>query len=413
MKPNALQTSLIKKIESSPVDLVVGQKERLALELGADLALSRDLSGWWGAYIIRVILHSLNIDEHRIFSFRPEHKLNQYLIFQHYFRDQMPTSYGLKRLLKENGIDYFRKKIREHFFIKAALGFGSRNKGNFDRTTEFRQIYEAINNSDEPEEEWILQKKIKLQKEFRIHTFNQEVIYGLTFRTMGLSEPDDFKKPEAYLQKVLERLPKQLTEGTLIGWDIGCIQHGKYRIIEANFTGYHPQYRSGFQTTGYVDDPSFGAIVSAWLNTYFDHRYSVKVDRLQAGFGSEIQFLREFTYYSSIFNRVQIDTLIGAGGTVNSAIIYLGRNSDMLLIKVIRYMKAANFARSFYIITEVNLAEDIKRIMPEIKFIILAEESLFSFEDHAVNNKLPYKRRHSLYSDQAVKLLREESYIII
>ena len=66
---------------------------------------------------------------------------------------------------------------------------------------------------------WLLQKRLNLSNEFRVHTFGREVLYGLT---MPIKNKDVTLIPliEKAVKIILDLLPESILQGTLIGWDV-------------------------------------------------------------------------------------------------------------------------------------------------------------------------------------------------
>ena len=405
---------LLLDIENSSLNTVTRSAVNSTFELFPHLFLISNLSGWIGALTVRAILYELHIDEHHIFKWRPENKFVQYLIFQHYSRGCMPVTSGLTNVLKnDNWVAAIRKRIKYDHFIKATLGFGSGRRKNFDRTTEFEQILKQYQEEPFLHEKWIIQRKLKLNKEFRVHTFGKDILYGLTFKISGGDSAGDFDGPQEFISLILQKLPSSLLEGTLIGWDVGLVKRGRYYVIEANFTGFHPEYRAGFQTTGYVDEMPFGPIICAWLNSYFRNKYAVSIFSVDNDLLVKFPFLEEFLYYISIFKDEHTEALNKAKGTVAAAYIYLGQETDFLMIKLISYLQVANFADMYYLITRQELQEEAMSLFKGDKIKHLAEDELLPEDLYKEIQELSEESKREIYCNRAVALTKETSYIII
>lgn len=405
---------LLLDIENSGLNTVTRSPVKRTFELFPHSILISDLSGWIGALVIRAILYELHIDEHHIFKWRPENKYVQYLIFKHYSRGCMPVTAGLSSVLKnDNWVTTIRKRIKYDHFIKATLGFGSGGRKDFDRTTEFEQILKQHQEEHFLHEKWILQRKLKLNKEFRVHSFGKDILYGLTFKISGGDSPGDFDGPQEFISLILQKLPSSLLEGTLIGWDVGLIKRARYYVIEANFTGFHPEHRAGFQTTGYVDEMPFGPIICAWVNSYFRNKYGVSIFSVDNDLLMKFPFLKEFLYYVSIFKDEHIEALNKAKGTVAAAYIYLGIETDFLLIKLIGYLQMANFADTYYIITSQELQAEAERLFKGDQIKHLTEDKLLPEDPCIEIEELSEESKKEMYCGRAVSLTKETSYIII
>lgn len=393
---------------SASIVLPVGTAER-TFELSFDQDLLAGLSGWLGAFTVRAMLSRLKIDEHRIFKWRPENKYIQYLIFSHYAPGCVPKTIGLNRLLKRGDwVSRIRSLIGSGFFIKATLGFGSGRARNFDRTSEIEQILDEHNF-----EKWMIQKKLKLKKEFRIHTFGSDVLYGMTFRISGAAEPPDYDAPQQFTRQVLEKLPPSLRESTLIGWDIGLTSKGKYYVIEANFTGFHPEYHPGFQTSGYFEEAFCGPIICAWLNAYFRYKYGVSIRGVNDDLIAKAPFMEELDYYLSLFTTEHIRTMQQARGRLAAVYIYLGEKTDFLIIKLTSYLQMGNFAVKYYLISPEQLQAEAKAMFKGAQIIHLVENSLFTADQYQEVQELEEESRRQHCLDRAVMLIREEPYLTL
>lgn len=377
--------------------------------------LTVHLSGWIGALIIRATLFELRVDEHHIFKWRPENKYIQYLILSHYSPGCMPKTFSLTDLLTKNDwMPNFRGLIKSGYFIKATLGFGSGRRQNFDRTSEFEQIlFDSEAGHSFQNEKWIVQKRLNINKEFRIHTFGKDILYGITLRISGSVGLTDFDQPHEFVKSILDKLPPSFLEGALIGWDIGLTNKGKYYVIEANFTGFHPEYHAGFQTTGYVDDPPFGPIVCAWLHTYFKNKYKVAITSIDNVLAEKFPYMEEFSYYISILKNEHVDALNRGKGRVNTAYIYLGEHTDYSMINLVTFMLIANFANNYYIITSQELQEQAKKFFTGDNITHLSEQSLFSEDEYIQLQVLDDESKKKLCFSKVIKLSDGLSFMII
>lgn len=413
-KKNEILKKLIPEIENSCFKTIQRSPLNRTFKFSPHSYLTKDLSGWVGALTVRAMLFEFKIDEHRIFKWRPENKYIQYLILNHYSRGCMPNTLSLTSVLKNaEWVNNIREFIKSGYFIKSTLGFGSARTNSFDRTLDFEQILNQIKKEPGTNEEWIIQKKLKLNKEFRVHTFGKDILYGMTFRISGSRDADDFNQPQEFVNLILQKLPDSLLEGTLIGWDVGLTKRGKYYVIEANFTGFHPEYHAGFQTTGYVEDPSFGPIICAWLNNYFKAKYAVSIDSVQSILLTRFPFLEEFIYYLSIFKNEHIEILIKTKGTVRAAYIYLNEKINPLIVRLIDYFRMAHFAKKYYIISNQTIETYANQMFREDDIIHLAEHSLLKKDHYEEVQQLDHESRKQFLCNQAIELTKEKSYIII
>jgi hypothetical protein len=131
------------------------------------------------------------------------------------------------------------------------------------------------------DEEWIVQERIPIDVEFRVHSLQDRIVDDLTFRRYtGGDIPSERHAPNRYVQSLLDRLPAGFISGTLCGWDVARTPAGKFRIIEANFAGFHPVYRPGFQVSGYFVNLDWGAKSTAQLMRFVENRDRLRIDAL-------------------------------------------------------------------------------------------------------------------------------------
>jgi len=414
-KKDAVLKELILDINNSGLNTAKGRLVSHTFELSLHHFLTADLSGWIGALIVRDILYELGINEHHVFKWRPENKYIQYLILSHYSPGCMPETLSLTDILNKNDwVPNIRRLIKSGYFIKATLGFGSGRTQNFDRTTEFEQIlFNHKTDHSFQNEKWIIQKRLNINKEFRIHTFGRDILYGLTLRISGVVGLKDFDQPQEFVKYILERLPSSFIEGTLIGWDIGLTKKGKYYVIEANFTGFHPEYHAGFQTTGYVDDPPFGPIVCAWLHAYFRNKYKVSINSVDNIVMEMFPYIEEFSYYISILKNEHVQEVFKTKGRVNAIYIYLDEQTDYNIINLFTFMLIANFADTFYIISRQELHEEAKKRFTGDNVTHIAEHSLFTKDEYKKLRRLDDQSIREICFSNMIKSSDGLSYIII
>lgn len=421
-----LQNIIFEIENSSPQQLRATCKNQ-TFALKPDPYLTNDLSGWIGALFVRSILHQLHVDEHYIFKWRVENKWVQYAIMNHYAPGSMARSYQLSKLLnRHNAILTIQRLFKKGFFLKATLGHGSGRAGTFDRTAEFPEIIkdrkkneklddEHITENDTAyrEEQWIVQKKLNLKMEFRVHTFCAAIIDGLTLKIDG--DPSfNNAAAEDYVRKILEKLPHNIKYGTLIAWDIGLTGSDQYYVIEANFTGFHPAYARGFQTSGYVEDDTFGPIFCAWLNNYFKNIYKISICSVDQNLLSKFKFLQEFIFYASIFNHQQLKAIqCNMKGSRLSAILYLDDDTKDLMIRLISFMLMTNLADAYYIIvgsTAYPFTKNLFHDNQQIHFLI--ESQLFTRAQHEPIQQLSYHKRKQISCYHVLRKIKVNPYMM-
>ncbi|WGQ10179.1 hypothetical protein QG516_00735 [Pedobacter gandavensis] len=409
---NALK-ELILDINNSRLNTVKKKLLGRTFELSPHLFLLVDLSGWIGAIIVRAMLYKLGINEHHIFKWRPENKYIQYLILNHYARGCMPKTLSLSTIFrKEEWVAHIRRLVKSGYFIKATLGSGSGGKNRFDKTIDFEQILRSRKDDEHfKNEKWIIQQRLNINKEFRIHTFGKDVLYGLTLRIGGENETSVFDQPQEFINLILQKLPSSFLEGTLIGWDVGLTAKGKLYVIEANFTGFHPVYHAGFQTTGYVDTPPLGPVFCAFLHAYFRNKYAISIASIESVLMENFPYLEEFFYYISILKNKHIETIFKAKGRVKAAYIHLNERTDFHIIKLVGYMQQVNIADTFYIITSEELQEEAQKKFKGDRIKHLAECSLFTKNQYKKMQRMDYEGKKRMCFSYATRLTNEKSCI--
>lgn len=412
--------SIISDIENSTAQVIEKKPVNQTFELWHDPVLYNNLSGNIGAVFVRALLNKLNVNEHHVFRWRLDNKYRQYQILNHYFPGCVAKTIGLSELLAEND---GHKKIRElcenGFFVKSTLGHRTGQAGSFDRTAELDGIIKLHQGKGDQEkenqpEQWILQERLDLNEEFRVHTFGNDLIYGLTFIMAG-QDSSKSSAAEIFVQKILTTLPATILQGTLIGWDVGITHANEYYIIEANFTGFHPEFYAGFQTSGYFGDTDYGPAICAWLNNYFKNKYQISIDTVEQNFRSTSPFFEEFLYYKSIFNDEYISILQNkTKGICAFAIIYLGMGANPFLAKLIEYFLQEDFAKEYFLITSEETVQAIAdQFSGDQLILIIDEHKLFLPDEYPLIRQLSYQERKKICCDKLLTKIEEKYYFIL
>lgn len=417
--------SIISDIENSSAQVIEKKSVNETFELWRDPVLLDNISGNRGVLFIRAILSKLNVDEHHVFRWRLDNKYRQYQILNHYFPGCVAKTFGLSELLAEND---GRKKIKElcenGFFVKSTLGHRTGQAGSFDRTAELEDVIKLHQEKENQEkgnqkkedqtEQWILQQRLDLNEEFRVHTFGSDLIYGLTFIMAGLDSSKS-SAAEIFVQKILASLPATILQGTLIGWDVGITNANEYYIIEANFTGFHPEFYAGFQTSGYFGDPDYGSAMCAWLNNYFKNKYHISIDTVEQELKSTSPFFEEFLYYKSIFSDEHIAVLQNkTKGIYATAIIYLGEGANPFLTNLVEYFLQENFAKVYFLIVNEAKIQATAHQFPNHELVLLIDEcKLFLPEEYSLLQQLSYEERKKICCDKLLTKIEETYHFIL
>jgi hypothetical protein len=249
----------------------------LELRLSDAVPLLKGLAGSGSAVLIRQLFHVFDFDEWRPALWRFEHKLMQALILNHLLPGSVPVTSGLSFQLcgisRSNVREYLSNEFPDGFVIKETLGDSSGDQAGADLADSVLPSIESgqlsVKRAAEEhappgcesltQERYIVQQRIDIAHEYRVHSLEDRVILNLTSRRYGdgtvVSERD---APSAFVQDLLDRLPDGFIGGSLLGWDIAKTRGGAFRVVEVNFSGYHLVYHPGFHCSGYFHDPGSG-----------------------------------------------------------------------------------------------------------------------------------------------------------
>lgn len=375
---------LIKEIEAAAPQNINSKWKKGGFRLRSDKSLLNDLSGNYGAFFVRAILHYLHVDESYVLKWRLENKYIQYEILNYYSPNCMPSTFPLSPALDQKaGIEKVRKLFSQGYFLKATLGDASYATQSWDKTGEFEQITLLSSVRTGQYENYMIQKKICIKTEFRVHTFSKDILPGLSYVSHGENEDHNHQGLENFLNDILEKLPDSILTGTLIAWDIAHTTENRYYVIEANFTGFHPEYRRGFQTTGYVDDHKYGSIICAWLNTYFEAYFGVHVNSIENSLLKSQPFYKALEFYMALFKRAHVDMFRNNAKQIKSpVIIYLGEDSNQLIINLIKHFLLVDFASTYHVIVQDACFIAVFRLFAFTKgqVILHRESELFTNE---------------------------------
>lgn len=412
---NSKLKSLIAELESSSAPRIRSEYTVEAIKLKPDPSLLSNLSGSYGALFLRTVLQKLNIDEHHVFRWRVENKYEQYKILNHYIPGCMPKTFGLSRLLNRSvSVQNIKRLFSKGFFLKATLGDASFFTKSWDKTAEFDSICKQPNAINNTYEDFMVQKKLHLKCEYRIHSFGREIIPALTYKVQDKEGTDRRIEVENFLGVVLKKLPDAILVGTLIAWDIAVTNSERYFVIEANFTGFHPQYRRGFQTTGYVDDPRFGPVICAWLNIYFYQKYGLYLAAIEHSLFTNYPFYSTMIYYMSVLRTEHLVFVKNKKHTCPFfLIIYLGDDSNTFVYDLVKHFLLVDFAQSYQIIIEDEfLPWANERLGMDNKVELCTESSLFTIEQFHVIQQLTSERRKQICCYHLLRQL-DGSYVIL
>jgi len=413
--PDDLQT-IISEIERSGLQQIKISAEIRTFELKANPALLSNLSGNCGAFIVRSILHELNINEHHVFKWRLENKFRQYQVLDYYIPGCMPQTFGFSKLLNQsNGVEQIKSLFAQGFFLKETLGDASISRNNWDKTAKFDLISKLPNVSSGEYESYMLQKKLHVKCEFRVHTCCKDIIPGLIYITQGEMPADRRAGVEKFVNEILQKLPDVILKGTFIAWDIALANDNQYYIIEANFTGFHPEYRAGFQTTGYVDDHHFGPVIAAWLNNYFNEKFGISIGAVENSLLEDHQFYRTFLFYRSVFNAGVMEiTRENTKDNPVSAVIYLGEDTNESIMRLINHFLLVDYAEMYYVLVKDEYLLKVRELFSGgHQITVWAESELFSKDQYELVKQLNDDKRKRICCSHSVSRIKSKAHLII
>jgi hypothetical protein len=274
------------------IDTFTGPRRRgpfdgdLELRLSAAIPLLPHLAATSRALLLRQVLLSLGFDEKRLTSWRLEHKLAQAHVFRHYAPESLPPTCGLDRLAQGVNPGDLRRLLHERFprgfVIKTALGDCSGSE--IDNRTEAALSWIESGGRHMPgagtltDEEFIVQERQSIRREYRVHTIEDRVIEDLTMhRHRGSVAPGERQGPNGYVQLMLDSVPAGITSGSHLGWDVALLEDGSFAAIEVNIGGIHKIYNPGYHASGFFHHKDFGAIYSARLLLFLEKAYQCRI----------------------------------------------------------------------------------------------------------------------------------------
>lgn len=243
----------------------------LDLKLSHALDLIDGLAGSTRALPVRQLLRALGFDEHRHLQWRVEHKLIQALLLHEWVAECIPVTCGLQALAHQFKGDDLRRVLAARFssgyVIKSALGDSSGEAPREEPDAILRTLsLDSAAISEVLQERWIVQQRVEIATEYRVHSLEEDVVEDLTFRRYeGGAIPGERDAPNAFVRAILGHLPDALVGNSLLAWDVVLQPSGEFAIIEVNFSGFHPEFKRGFHTSGYFHDARWGACDTARL----------------------------------------------------------------------------------------------------------------------------------------------------
>jgi len=229
----------------------------------------------------RHLYRVLGFDESHPFRWNLEHKLVQALVLNHFCPCSVPVTRGLGRHWSERmrsvSVEALHSELSAEY-VKRTLGFGatSDNRDETEKALQFLISEETRMPRGLVDEVWILQERLSVSEEFRVHSIEDSVVEDLTF-TRHSREPvrEGKSGPNRYVEEVVRCLPDALLANTICGWDIVKIGQ-EYKVIEINFSGDHPFEKPGFQCSGFLSQKTWGPTVFARLLRFVESKYRIQ-----------------------------------------------------------------------------------------------------------------------------------------
>jgi hypothetical protein len=233
---------------------------------------------------IRHLYRLLHFDENHPFRWRLEHKLVQALVLRSFCPSCVPASSGLYTYLAKHPCPRTEQDLRRSLagvYLKAALGSGA----DPDNEREANVAIAAILSSPAVprvsslvDEQWIVQERLSIAEEYRVHTIEDSVVPDLTYlRYSDRTIRGERQGPNEYVESVLRTLPAAFVAHSICGWDICRTADGVYKVIEVNLGGFHPDVKRGFQCSGVFNREIWGPYVIARLLLFVEKKYQANV----------------------------------------------------------------------------------------------------------------------------------------
>lgn len=242
---------------------------------------------------IRHVYRSLRFDETRPFSWRLEHKLIQALVLNHFVPGIVPATSGTRAYLNRLPVrteTSIRSELKGKH-VKRALGSGSTADDTVEREeaiASYINHHHRGGNTSILDEAWVVQERLSIAREYRVHTIENVVVPDLTFARHS-NEPlrTEREATNAFVESVVDVLPPTLLAQTICGWDVCRTASGEYMVIEVNFGGAHPFEQRGFQCSGMLATTPWGPYLVARLTRFIEKHYGVGMrwDAADVGLG--------------------------------------------------------------------------------------------------------------------------------
>ena len=302
---------LITKIEAVSRPRQSPNPGQIVLSLSRAAPFLIGMRSTFRALPIRQLSDVLGFSENRVFDWRLDHKLVQALVLNYYLPEAIPVTCGLRRFASGERGDAVACRAACEFdggyVIKTVLGHSSGEKGNFDIPPSIFSEAAHFNGSRPiriSDETFILQERIAIEKEYRVHSIEADVVEDMTFHRFGTGNiPGERDSPNAFVQGLLDSLPSGIVNGSLLGWDVALTAAGEFKVVEVNFSGCHPVHLPGFHCSGFYQDVDWGASMIARLFRYLEEVRGLEIQVVAdvPGQSAEKDFYGEVNRWRDLF----------------------------------------------------------------------------------------------------------------
>lgn len=277
----------------------IAEHRSIELRHADAIPLLADLSCYRRGLICRHISNLFGFDRPPALRWRMEHKLIQSLLLKHYISQGVPSTTGLERNVGTvSDISVMEQQVHaamEKWHLKAALGHGSGETGKIWSVGEVLNCFPPdlgfpLDLDQLEEEMFVLQEKLNICREYRVHTVEDRVVPGATcarYSRDPVSTLSERIAAESFIRCVLESLPNALVYQAFYGWDVAQTADGSFHVIEANIAGFHSVFKPGFHFSGFFMGRSTGPIFVARLLHFLEIVYDVTITVVADGLLSD------------------------------------------------------------------------------------------------------------------------------
>jgi hypothetical protein len=232
---------------------------------------------------IRHLYRLLEFDENHPFRWHLEDKLIQALLLEYFSSGSVPITSGLTSYVARCASlsDESLWEILNTLYVKRARG----SNACPDNAAETRRAFDDLRERDKralpgspTEEEWIVQERLAIAEEYRVHTIEDSVIPDLTFYRHSTRPLRTGRETvNHFVESVIRRCPAAFFANSICGWDVCLTRDQSFKVIEINFGGFHPTIERGFQCSGFFVREAWGPYLIARLLRFVERKYSLAI----------------------------------------------------------------------------------------------------------------------------------------